>query len=1098
MHNYCWNLNFDIMSAEMKKILVAIALLAPAAAGAVTPLWLRDVKISPDGATVAFCYKGDIFTVPAAGGTATRLTATDAYESVPVWSPDGSKIAYASDRNGNFDVYVVDAKGGTPVRLTYNSANETPEAFAPDGKTVLFSAAIQAPAESAMFPSGRMTQLYSVPVGGGASSQVVGTPARFISWLPDGKSFLYQDVKGFEDEWRKHHTSSVTRDVWLRGADGKHTNLTLRGGEDLNPVVVDADKFIFLSERDGKTINVYEASLSNPSEARALTDFKTHPVRFLSRANTGKMAFTYDGEIYTMAPGAKPEKLAIDVIDDTTPDVQKMAVDKNISSASPSPDGKSIAFTWRGNVFVTSTDYSTTRQITTTPEAEDDVVWAPDSKALYYTSERDGRYNIYKATMGRPDDEPDFAHATVINEERMFSADKSERTVPRVSPDGKKLAFILDRNVLAVKDLDSGKVKKLTDGSTYRHRNGGFNYIWSPDSKWIALEIIDRKHDPYSDIALINVEDGTMTNLTNSGYFDQQPRWVMGGDALMFISERYGMRNHASWGSQNDVMLVFMNQEALDRWQLSKEDLEIYKEAKKKAEEKADEEKESKKDKKKSGKDAADESEDMTVELAGITDRIVRVTPQSTYLNDAIITTDGETVYYLTDDPDGGSQLWKYAPREEEHKLLTTVAGAPSFDSDKTGDTFFLLGSTMRKLDPSSGKLTPISYSATMPLDLAAEREYMFDNMAREEAARFYVENMHGVDWPMMTKTYRRFLPHINNNYDFAELLSEILGELNVSHTGGRYMGSSSSQDDRTASLGLLYDLNFAGPGLKVSEVVAKGPFATASSKVRPGVIVEKINGNAITADADVASMLTDLAGKRILVSLYNPETKTRWDETVKPISTGRMNGLLYDRWVKQRAADVDRLSNGRLGYVHIASMDDDSFRRVYSDLLGKYNDREGVVIDIRWNGGGRLHEDVEVLFSGDKYFTQEIRGVETCDMPSRRWNKPSIMLMSEACYSNAHGTPWVYKHKNLGKLVGMPVPGTMTSVNWVRMIDPSMIFGIPVIGYRLPDGSFLENQQLEPDVKIANDPAVIVTGVDQQLEAAVSELLKELDAKKK
>ncbi len=205
----------------------------------------------------------------------------------------------------------------------------------------------------------------------------------------------------------------------------------------------------------------------------------------------------------------------------------------------------------------------------------------------------------------------------------------------------------------------------------------------------------------------------------------------------------------------------------------------------------------------------------------------------------------------------------------------------------------------------------------------------------------------------------------------------------------------------------------------------------------------------------------------------------------------------MYDRWVKQRAHDVDSLSHGRLGYVHLSAMDDDSFRKAYSDMLGKYNDREGIVIDIRWNGGGRLHEDIEVLLSGKKYFTQEIRGDETCDMPSRRWNKPSIMLMSEACYSNAHGTPWVYKHRELGRLVGMPVPGTMTSVNWVTLQDPSLYFGIPVVGYRLVDGSFLENKQLEPDVRVANDPAVIVTGTDQQLREAVEQLLQEIDSAK-
>ena len=225
----------------------------------------------------------------------------------------------------------------------------------------------------------------------------------------------------------------------------------------------------------------------------------------------------------------------------------------------------------------------------------------------------------------------------------------------------------------------------------------------------------------------------------------------------------------------------------------------------------------------------------------------------------------------------------------------------------------------------------------------------------------------------------------------------------------------------------------------------------------------------------------------------YDPQSGSRWDEVVKPISNGSFQDLLYKRWVKQRAADVEKWSNGRLGYVHIESMDDGSFRTVYSDILGKYNNCEGIVIDTRFNGGGRLHEDIEVLFSGKKYLTQVVRGREACDMPSRRWNKPSIMVQCEANYSNAHGTPWVYHYKQMGKLVGAPVPGTMTTVSWERLQDPSLVFGIPVVGYRTEDGSYLENKQLEPDIYVLNAPETIVEGEDTQLKAAVDELLKEL-----
>ena len=275
-----------------------------------------------------------------------------------------------------------------------------------------------------------------------------------------------------------------------------------------------------------------------------------------------------------------------------------------------------------------------------------------------------------------------------------------------------------------------------------------------------------------------------------------------------------------------------------------------------------------------------------------------------------------------------------------------------------------------------------------------------------------------------------------------------------------------------------------------------KGPFDHARSKVKAGNIIEKIDGQEITPESDYSVLLNGKARKKTLVTLYNPQTKERWEEVVVPVSNGVMSDLLYARWVKQRAADVDKWSNGRLGYVHIESMGDDSFRSVYSDILGKYNNREGIVIDTRFNGGGRLHEDIEILFSGKKYFTQVVRGREACDMPSRRWNKPSIMLTCEANYSNAHGTPWVYSHQKLGKLVGMPVPGTMTSVSWETLQDPSLVFGIPIIGYRLPDGSYLENSQLEPDIKVANSPETVVKGEDTQLKAAVDELLKEIDGK--
>ena len=1076
-----------------KRILSLIGGLVAISAQAITPLWLRDVQVSPDGTAIAFCYKGDIYTVSTQGGTAKQLTTQASYECNPVWSPDGHRIAFASDRDGNFDIYVMSAQGGAAKKLTKHSASELPSAFTPDGKCVVFSASIQDPAQSALFPSGVMTELYKVSVEGGRSQQILATPAEAVCYIKDGQSFLYQDRKGLEDEWRKHHTSSVTRDIWLYDAkSGKHTNLTNIGGEDRDPSLAPNGKTVyFLSERNGGSMNVYTLDVDNPKNIQSVTSFKTHPVRFLSVANNGLLCYAYDGDIYTQEANGKAKKVAIDITRDDSEQVADLKV-AGARSATVSPDGKQIAFIYRGEVFVTSTDYATTKQITHTPAAEQGLSFAPDNRTLAYSTERNGNWELVLAKIEREDD-PNFPNATLIKEEILLPSDKIERSYPSFSPDGKELAFIQDRRKLMVMNLDTKKVRQITDGSYWPSTGGGFEYQWSPDSKWFTLCFTGNKHDPYYDIGIVSAQGGEITNLTNSGYSSGSPAWTMDGNAILFTSERYGMRNHASWGSMEDVFLCFVNQDAYDKYRLSKEDYELLKEVEKEQEKlkkdakKDDDKKDVKKDEKK------DAVKDIVMELGGIQDRIVRLTPNSSSLGSAIIDKKGETLYY-TASFEGGMDLWKLDLRKKDVKLANKGVGYASFEMSKDGKNIFLLGGRMQKMDAASGKLTPITYTANLEMDLVAEREDMFNHVYQQQKKRFYNLNMHGVDWDAMTAAYRKFLPHINNNYDYAELLSEWLGELNVSHTGGRYRPAPSGY--ATASLGLLYDMSYDGKGLKVDEVVEGSPFDHSRSKMAAGVIIEKIDGVEIKADTDYNLLLNDKSRKKTLVSLYHPQTKERWEEVVLPIGTGAFNSLLYKRWVKQRAADVERWSNGRLGYVHIQSMGDPSFRGVYSDILGKYNHCDGIVIDTRFNGGGRLHEDVEILFSGKKYLTQVVRGQEACDMPSRRWNKASIMVTCEANYSNAHGTPWVYKFKEMGKVVGAPVPGTMTTVSWENMQDPSLTFGIPVVGYRKADGGYLENDQLEPDVLVLNDPATVVKGEDTQLKVAVETLMKDLGLK--
>ena len=1071
---------------SMKRILTILLTLAGLTSYAENVSWLRYPAISPDGKTVAFSYKGDIYLVDSQGGEAKQLTSNQAYDYAPVWAPDSKTLAFASDRHGNFDIYTVSRDGGVPSRVTTHSAKETPWTFTPDGKNILYTARIQDPASSAVFPKSSMTELYSISIEGGRPVQVLATPAEEISFIGKGDSFIYQDCKGGENIWRKHHTSSITRDLW-KYENGKHVKLTSFEGEDRCPRVTSDGKIIYyLSEREG-TFNVYSFPIDDPSQIEKITKHKTHPVRFLSVSRDGVICYGYDGDIYVNNGSGNSKKLSISIDSDKSEsDIAVLDVTGG-SDNDLSRDGKQIAFISRGEVFVTSTDYKTVKQITDTPAAEADVAFSPDGKKLAYASEREGIWNIYTAELVNNED-ISFPYATIVDEKPLFKNNKIDRRGPVFSPDGKEIAYVENRDRLMVYNIESGKIRQITDGSQCYSTYGVFEFSWSPDGKWFTMSYCSNGHYPYDDIGIVSSKGGEpMINLTGSGYTDSSPEWVLGGNAILFKSERYGMRNHASWGTLEDVMIVFLNRKAYDDFKMTKEQKELAKEIEKLSEEgkKDDEKKDNKKDDEK--------VEDIVVELDGIDNRIIRLTPASSNLGSAALSKDGRTLYYQAA-YESGMNLWKLDLEDYTPTKIGQARGKMKWDSKYSH--LYVLGGRFAKMKDGAKSLENISVSTEMKMDLSAEKEYMFNHVYRQEKERFYNVKMHGVDWEMLTAEYRKFLPYINNNYDFAELLSEYLGELNVSHTGSGYRATAGRNAVSTANLGVFFDLDWKEDGLKVDEIVEMGPFDKASSKLEAGDVIVSIDGNKIFKDTDYYPFLDGKAGKRILLGVRKPSGEVI-DVVTVPISDGVFNTLLYKRWVKQNAEKVEKLSGGRLGYVHIEGMNDASFRTVYSDILGRYNHCDGIVIDTRFNGGGRLHEDIEVLFSGEKYLTQEIRGKDACDMPSRRYNKASIMIMGEANYSNAHGTPWVYKYKNMGLLVGKPVPGTMTSVNWETLQDPTLYFGIPVVGYRKADGTYLENDQLNPDLDVENTKELVVTGRDEQLEAAVKALLQQIDSRK-
>jgi len=1076
-------------------ITAVVALFASMAIGQTNEaLWLRYPAISPDGQTIVFNYKGDIYKVDAKGGEATPLAMHQEYDYNPVWSPDGKTIAFASLRNGNADIYVISAKGGMAKRVTTNSANEIPTSFTPDGKNILFSAQIMDNKDNVIYPSGAMSELYSVPVNGGRTKQILSVPALKAKYNADQTKLIYEDVKGYEDNWRKHHTSAVTRDIWIYDvASGKHTQISPFNGEDLDPVLGNNNSFYYLSEKFG-TFNVVKSSLDAPEQVTAITNHTVHPVRFLSKSNDNTLCYSYDGEIYTVKEGATPQKVNISVYADAkTNNLEFLTNPGNATEMAVSPDGKEVAFVIRGDIFVTSVEYRTTKQITNTPTQERSVSFDPKGRTLLYAGERDGSWNLYKTSIKR-DEEKNFTSATLLTEEVVL-IDSHETFQPAYSPDGKKIAYLEDRVILKVLDLKTKESKTiLPEKYNFSYSDGDQSFEWSPDGKWIIASFDDKQSWPASDIALINAESGEIHNLTESGYSEGGAKWMMNGEMIIWQSDKNGYRSHGSWGSHSDVYGMFLTQEAYDKFTMSKEEYEAYKESEK--DKKKDDKKEDKKDDKKKSK-KGDKKDDtlkpIKIDFKYLEDRVARLTIHSSNLSDAVVTPDGLQLYYLARF-ENGFDLWLHDFKEDETKLVMKLSGwSGGMQLDKDGKNVFLFsGSGMVKINLSSKKQERISYTAQMQLDQQGERDYMFEHMWRQVREKFYVKNLHGVNWDLMKKEYAKFLPHINNNYDFSEMASEMLGELNASHTGCFYRGHIDGAD-KTANFGVFFDENYSGNGLKISEVIERGPLSKVKTNVQAGVIIEKIDGIEITPDMDYYPLLNHKTGKNVLVSFFNPNTKKRWDEVVKPISQGHLNSLLYKRWVENRKEEVKRLSNGRLGYVHVKGMNSQSFREVYAEAKGRYNNCEALIVDTRFNGGGWLHDDLATFLNGKHYADFVPRGRKVGSEPINKWAKPSVVLISESNYSDAHGFPFTYRALNIGKTIGMPVPGTMTAVWWERLQDNTTTFGIPQLGMRDMDGKLQENFQFEPDIKVAQDKDVVVKNRDQQIEKAVEELLKNL-----
>ena len=1084
------------MSARKLSVILLFSFFTLQSIAAISPEWVRYPAISPDGQVIAFTYKGDIYRVAVTGGEATRLTFHPAHDYKPVWSPDNNQIAFASARHGNFDVFVMDAKGGEALRLTYDSSDEVPYDFKPangnDSKQVVFKGQRMDTSSHRQYPNSLYHELYSVPVAGGKIGQVFTHTAEAVDYAKNGNRFLYHDVKGYENAWRKHHRSAVTRDIWLYDTRANtHTPLTSFDGEDRNPVFSQDEKSMyFLSERNGVS-NVHKMDLDDPTKITQITDFSMHPVRFLSHA-MGRLAFSYHGNLYIMEEGKQPQQLAITIRTQGATNRHTFAdVNGEIDEFVVSPSGKEIAFIANGDLFVSSTDGAYTKQITDTPETEAHVGFSPDGKQLVYASERNLKWSVFMATKVR-ESEPFFYAASLIKE-TPFINNGADNYLPAFSPDGKRIAFIEDRRTLKVMDADGTNSKTLVARDHMIHFGDGDQYFkWSPDSQYLLFT-----HDRLlnnADVAIVKA-DGSQPfrSISQSAYYDFNGNWVMNGDAIMSFSNRHGLRSYATSGrSQVDVYATFLDEKAWDRFRLSKDEfalLEAIEETNKKAEETSDSEAKEDKD------DQSENTPDpINIEWEKIDDRVARLTIHSSFVADAVLDKAGEKLYYLTRF-EKKLGLWETQLRTKEtKKVMALKIDNGSLQWDAQHENLYLLGDgKIAKLNIKDKKSKAIKIKAEVKKaspDLFASS---FDHVWLRTQKAFYDPNFHGADWQQLYKEYQPKVAHIDNGHEFAELISELLGELNVSHAGARERNSFTVKNpDDTARLGIFYDYDFTGYGIKITEVVAGGPLDKANVNIQAGDVITQIDGVDIDATFDWATLLNRKVKKFVLLTVLKASGESN-AVTVTPISSRDEQRLLYQRFVDRNEQEVLIASNNQLGYVHIPSMSDGPYRTVFDAMLGKHYDKQAIVVDTRFNGGGDLVADLATFFTGERFISYETADKLVGGEPTSRYTKPIVGLFNESMYSDGHCYASGFDDLALGTSIGMPVPGTCSFAGW-ESLPVGVRWGMVPVSAKNKQGEWMENNQMTPDILIKNQPETIISGKDEQLEKAIDVLLEQIN----
>lgn len=991
--------------------------------------------LSPDGKTLCFTYLGDLWTVPSVGGTASRLTVHEGLDASARWSPDGKFIAFTSLRNGNADVYLIPARGGEARQVTVNSANDWLNDWSPDGNKLLFYS----------IRDTHTFALYSIDLHTKAVKRLTNDddPLRFGAWSPDGKLLAY--TRAGQPWWRPWYRGSVAAATILQDTTtGKLRTLYKSNEQQFWPLFTPDSKSVYVTTiHGGNTPNLWRFPTAG-GDPKPITHYTTDAVRYPGIARDGSLlTYLWNGDLYTCKPdGSDTKKLTIVAnSDDKINNQEHITINQFADQAKLSPDGKQIALVLRGEIWLVPISGGDAKRLTDNPAKDGDIAWAPDGSKLAFISDRGNQTDVYTL---------DVKTKAVT---RLTNDDEAESN-PQFSPDGKSISYAKAGSTpgLYVVPSSGGPQRRLAEGNGNNNFGTGIvGQAWSPDSKWVAFARMDRYEN--RDLWVVPAVGGIAVNVSRYPGSNFQPQFTKDGRHLLFLSDR------------NGPLLLF-------QIPLEEED------------DQADD-----KDENGKPKPRPDRSKDVKIDFDDIHLRAKQITPPIGNVEDYDITPDSQRFVVRI-----GGNFWVAGIMGGPAVQLTTN-GEPGQDIQITpdGSRFFYLGAngTPRSLALSGGPPSVVAFSAQLLFDRRVTYQLAFNEFYRRFGAGFYDAKMHGVDWKALRAKYEPQLQAVGTPEEFSNLLSEMVGEVNSSHS--EISPASQGGGPQTATLGLFYDDNYAGPGLKVTGVMAKGPADRPSTRIAPGEYVLSVDGTDVKMTEDYYQTLQDKAGKPVeLLVNSKPSKDGARTVKIKPISFGQWSNLEYEARVKHTRALVDKLSNNRLAYLHIHGMDPVSLRRFERELWSDAMSKDGLILDIRGNGGGNTHDAILAALERRVYgYTQPRDGLRVTQ-PEQAWTKPIVLLIDENSYSDAEIFPAGFRSLKLGKIVGVPTPGYVIGTYGGQLVDGTT-FRLPSWGWYTLDGKNMENLGIPPDITVENAPEDVVVGRDKQLEVAVQTALKQV-----